>query len=191
MAKARGSITVGLAVILVLSAQPAVAQSTSASWPVLSGQKVRITGVDGQVIAGKIVTATPEVLEVGGDRGTVKVEATAVRKIQVSDPVTNGAVTGAVVLGLVGMLFGAAADATGDVFAFGVSQLLGGAEVHRSGGSGALVGGFVGVGLGAVIGAGLDAMKLKTVYEVDARITVDMRPIVSNAGKGLGITVRW
>jgi hypothetical protein len=166
-----------------MTALPAAvtAQTGQDSLPVSIGQKVTVTASDGRIIKGTVSALTPQAIELAGTRITVS----DVRRVQERDSLANGAGTGALVLGLLGALAGIAGDSVYD----SIGGSLGGSS---SNGSGFLFGTMIGLASGAAIGAALDASHQKTIYERrDTKMVVAVRPIVSAAGKGLGVQVRW
>lgn len=168
--------------LLILLPAAAIAQSQG-ELPVSIGQKVRIDLHDGRTVSGKVSGLSPrEILMQSGDESTRTPIALAdIRRVQERDSVGNGAGTGALILGLLGALVGIAGDS--------FSDSLGG---KSSNGSGFLAGVGIGLASGAAIGAGLDALSEKTIYERrETPMVVAVRPIVSAAGKGVGVQVRW
>jgi hypothetical protein len=51
---------------------------------------------------------------------------------------------------------------------------------------------IVGAIAGGLIGLAIDSRKMTTVYErTDRQTAVQLHPVISAAGKGIGATVRW
>ena len=181
----------GFIVVMSLAAvmiQPSVAaaQSSTAELPIAVGKKITVTTGDGRKTNGKVLSLTPTTVEIGeGEKVKASIALSDVQRVQASDPVNNGVITGALTLGLVGALWGALGD--------GVSDLASGIFTGKSAGTNyTLIGSLAGVGLGAVLGYALDAGKEKTIYDRKSLgMSVQVRPIVSAAGKGLGVSVRW
>ena len=176
---------------VVMMPSPAAAQLSSPAapselLPVALGQKVSVTTADGRTIRGHVLGLSPTSLDIGeGGVLTTSLATADVRRVQVADSVANGVRTGAITLGLVGALWGLLGDATTDL----VSGVFTG---KPAGTNYTLLGTFVGASAGALLGFALDAGKEGTIYQRDSPGTsVAVRPIVSDAGKGLGVQVRW
>ena len=54
-----------------------------------------------------------------------------------------------------------------------------------------ITGALIGIGAGALLSYAIDAGKERTLYERETGMSFVVRPIVSNAGKGVGVQVRW
>jgi hypothetical protein len=162
---------------LFLAPAAVAAQTLQISLPVSVGQKLKITVNDGRIVEGTVSELAPGSITLGGTR----IPANDIQRVQERDSVGDGAGKGALILGLLGALVGIAGDSLADS--------LGGSS---SNGSGFLAGTAVGLAAGAAIGAGFDAAHQKTIYKRrDAGVSVGLRPIVSSAGKGVGVQVRW
>lgn len=161
---------------------PAAANAQSkAELPVTLGQKVRIDLRDGRTVSGKVSgVSQQEILVSGPDPMRTRIAVADIRRVRERDSLGDGAGKGAVILGLLGALAGIGADGLSDAFG------------NSSNGSYFLAGAGIGLASGAAIGAGLDALRLKTIYErQNSDMSVDLRPILSNARKGVGVQVRW
>lgn len=171
----------------VLTLLPTVASAQArVEVPVAIGQKVWITVTGGKTIRGKVSRVTPSSIEVqSGDRNDSGPAETSIAladilRVQESDSLKNGMGNGAIALGLLGGLLGAGADS--------IDSAFGGS----SNGSYLMLG--IGAGLlsGIGIGAGVDALRLTTIYQRPERgVSIGVRPIVSAAGKGVGVQLRW
>ena len=154
-----------------------------------------MTTADGRKVKGKVLSLSPTTMDIGGSGVPIASFAIAdVRRVQVADSVTNGVVTGALSLGLTGLLAGALADAGNaatDVVGGFVLVLLGAEPPPVKQTNHYVTGAVVGVAVGALLGYAIDAGKEKTLYEREATMSVAVRPIVSAAGKGVGVSVRW
>lgn len=185
-----------LASCAVLSLLPAAAIAQSrVDLPVAIGQEVRIDLRDGRTISGKVSGVSPQGIQLqsgdapGPDSMRTRIAVADIRRVRERDSLRNGAVYGAVTLGLFAFL-GASVIAESFDSAWGNSAYF----VHRNSSGDAGVLALAGIGLvsGAVIGAGLDALRQKTLYERrETPMVVAVRPIVSAAGKGVGVSVRW
>lgn len=193
-------VVMSLAVVMVRPS-PAAAQLSSRESsidapPIAVGQKVSITTSDGRKTKGQVMGVSATTLDLGeGGVITTSVAMTDVQRVQAADSVTNGVVTGALTVGLVGLLAGSVADAgnaAGQVFGSAFVILLGGEPEPVRQTNHYLTGAVAGVALGALLGYALDAGREKTLYERQTPGTsVHVRPIVSAAGKGVGVSVRW
>lgn len=178
------------------AAQLSTRDGSSSSLQVAVGQKVSVTTADGRIIKGQVLKLSPAALEIReGTELTTTLAFADVQRVQASDSVTNGVIKGALGLGLAGFVVGLFADA-GNVgrgfFGGSIVVLLGGEpepikEPHHY-----LTGAVAGVAVGALLGYAIDAGKEKTIYERSTvGMSVAVRPIVSNVGKGVGVSVRW
>lgn len=185
MNRNRGFITLMSWAALTLLPAAASAQAQDAV-PLTIGQTVRITVGDGKTVRGKVLRVTPDSIAIQpGDDADSRSTTTSfalrdILRVQKSDSLKDGAGKGALALGLLGGLFGAAVD--------GLDSAFGGS----SNGSYMLAGIGIGAVSGAAIGAGLDALRLTTIYKrPEGGTSIGVRPIVSATGKGLGVQVRW
>jgi hypothetical protein len=201
MRSTRSFIVVMSLAVVMMRPSPAAAQlssreSSTVGPPIAVGQKVSITTIDGRKTKGKVMGVSATTLDLGkGEVVTTSVAMTDVQRIQVADSVTNGVVTGALTVGLAGLLAGSFADAgntVGQVFGGAFTLLLGGEPEPVRQTNHYLTGAVAGVAVGALLGYVLDADREKTIYERQTQGTsVHVRPIVSAAGKGVGVSVRW
>ena len=160
----------------LLTLLPASANAQSqVDLPVSMGQKVRITVVDGRTLKGKVSGLTPQSIELAG----TSISATDVQRVQLSDSVWDGAGKGASLGLLLGALAGVGAGMKFD-------------SRDDTSSSDLVLGVGAGVVSGAILGSVVDAMRTKTVYRrAGAGPSINVSPIVSNAGKGAGVQVRW
>jgi len=173
---------------LMLPMWPALASAQAAPFnpSVAVGQTVWVTSGDGRVTKGRVQSVMPAAVQLAAGRFQVSIAAADVRRIQVRDSWRDGAAKGLVAGALVGTgIDQLANDCT--------SQLPMSPTDCNSGVPSALVrDALIGGGVGAVIGAIWDAVKLETVFEGPAGgLAVQLRPIVSVAGKGVGVRLRW
>lgn len=187
----RGFVVVMLLAMVMMRPSPAAAQLPSAgapggNIPIAIGQRVTVTTADGRKVKGQVLGLSPTTLDIGkGDVLSTSLGITDVLRVQVADSVTNGVIIGALSLGLVGAAYGLFGDATTDLVSIIGTGKSAGTDYT-------LIGTLAGAGLGALVGYALDAGKEKTVYERGTvGMSVAVRPIVSNAGKGVGVSVRW
>ena len=187
-----------LAAGVVMTTMPALAaaQLSARDLPVAVGQQVWVTAADGRVTKGKVLRLTPATIEIGeGETATANLAFEDVRRIRVPDSVTNGVVTGAISVGLAGLLVGAYADAASvgaDILGQSLGVLFGVEPEPVKQTNHFATGTVVGAVLGAALGYAIDSGKAKTVYQRDdTGMTVALRPILSNAGRGLGLRVTW
>jgi hypothetical protein len=154
--------------------------------PVAVGDKVSVTTTDGRKIKGQVLRLSPTTLDIGkGDGPTTSLAIADVQRVKATDSVNNGMIIGALSFGAVGATWGLLGD-TGNDFLSGV--ITG----KSSDTNYTLIGTVAGVTLGAFVGYALDAGKEKTIYERGTvGMSVAVRPIVSAAGKGVGVSVRW
>jgi hypothetical protein len=180
-------LVVSSAAMLGLPALSA-AQTRGTALPLAVGQKVSITTADGGVTKGTVGRVTPASIVLTTAGGEVSLAAADITKIKVSDSVWDGAAKGAVSLGVLPTLVAAFSCQHGGFIGPCRDGSLGNERSIKP-----ILAVAVGTfGLGALIGAGLDAVKTKTIYDrKTARPSVALRPIVSAAGKGLGVQVRW
>ena len=193
-------VVMSLAVVMVRPS-PAAAQLSSrdlssSSLQIPVGQKVTVTTADGRIVKGQVLELSPATLNMGqGGERTTSLAIADVRRVQATDSVTDGAIKGALSLGLIGLLAGAWADAGNAVeglFGGSLVLLLGGEPEPIKEPKHYLTGALVGVGVGALLGYAMDAGKEKTVYERGTLgVSVAVSPIVSAAGNGVGVQVRW
>ena len=182
-------VATSLSVVMMPSlaaAQPSSAGTPSGLLPVAVGQKVSVTTADGKTIRGHVFGISPTTLDIGqGGVVTTSLATADVRRVQVPDSVANGVWTGALTLGLAGAVWGLLGDATSD--------LASGIFTGKSAGTNyTLIGTLAGASVGALLGYALDSSKVATIYQRDtAGTSVAVRPIVSDAGKGVGVSVRW
>ena len=187
----RGLIVVMSLALVMMRPAPAAAQLSSrdgstVSLPVAVGDKISVTTADGRRIKGQVLRLSPTTLDIGKHESvTTSLAIADVARIQESDSVNNGVMIGALSLGAVGAFWGLAGDTGTDL----VSGVITG---ESAGTNYTLVGTLVGVSVGALVGYALDAGKEKTIYERGtAGMSVAVQPIVSAAGKGVGLTLRW
>jgi len=189
----RGFIVV-IALAVMMWPATAAAQASIGWLPIDVGQKVTITTANGDTVSGRVVTLTPATVEIR-DGNTIRNLAVAdVMRVQETDSVADGVFKGALLGGLGGLLLGGmadAADAAGQVAGGGIGLLFGvePKPIKSAGHAGS--GAITGIIAGALFGAMIDAGKEKTVFEREAHMSVAVHPIVSNAGSGLGLSVRW
>lgn len=156
----------------------AASQTRGTDLPVAIGQKVSITTVDGKVTKGTIQTLTPASVVLADGNGVVSLAAAEVTRITVPDSPWDGAVKSSLMSGLLGMAAGVLASSASFEKPDQTDYLLKGAGA--------------GLVIGAVFGGVFDALRAETVYERrDGGMSVSVRPIVSAAGKGVGVRVRW
>ena len=145
---------------------------------VRAGRKVWVTMMDGREIEGRVRAVSPAGLEVVDVQGTIQsIALAAVRKVEGPDSLQNGV--------LIGMLVGGIA---GGVPAAVISASWGDGPIK---GAGIFM--FVGMGVGALIGAAGDSMKegRQTLYEAPGLHTITAVPIVTRHGAGIGAVIRW
>lgn len=191
----RGFIVVMALAAVAMRPSVAAAQLSTNELPVAVGKKVTVTTDDGRKTNGEVYNLTPTTMDVS-DGGVIKTFAISdVKRLQERDSTKNGIIKGAIWVGLGGLLVGAVADAgnaVGDIFGGSLVLLLGGEPEPIKGTNHAMTGAVAGVAIGALVGYALDADRMKTLYEREAiGMTVGVRPIVSAAGKGVGVQVRW
>jgi hypothetical protein len=186
--------------VVMLRPVPAAAQLSrrdlsTGTVSIAVGQKVTVTTEDGRRTNGKVLAVTPTALDISVGGETRSLAIADITRVQQSDSTKNGVIKGALSLGLAGFLVGsfvdagnAAGEAVGSFFVI----LLGGEPppIHHT--SNYLTGAVVGVAAGGLLGYALDAGHEKTIFERETTgMSVAVRPIVSNAGKGVGINIRW
>lgn len=164
------------AAMLTLPAQ-AASQTRGTGLPIAIGQKVSITTADGTVTKGTIQTLTPASVVLANSKGVVSLAAADVTRIRVPDSPWDGAVKSALMSGLLGLAAGALASSASFEKPDQTDYLLKGAGA--------------GLAIGAVLGGVIDAIRMETVYERHAGMSVSVRPIVSAAGKGVGVRLQW
>jgi len=180
-------------VVMSMWPSPAAAQLSSRDLPIggvpiVVGKTVWLTSAAGRVTKGKVLNQTADGIEIGaGEVGTTSFAISEVQRIQEPDSVRNGVVKGALVGLLVGSLVvvgGTGVDLTESLFA-------GDGDFSRVGEGGDA--GFYGsIAIGALLGYAIDKGNAKTVYERGSGgMTIAVSAIVSNAGKGVGVRVRW
>ena len=190
------SLAVMLALPLRAAAQLSNAEAPIVSLPVVVGQKVSVTTANGKTIKGQVLSLSPTTLDLGkGEVVTTSLAIEDVRRLQSPDSVKNGIIKGAIGMGLAGLLVGSISDgmqATGEVFGSFFLALLGGEPEPIPPTHHYLTGAIAGVAIGALVGYAMDAGNEKIIFERGKNGTsVGVRPIVSNAGKGVGVQVRW
>ena len=162
---------------LFLAPAAVAAQTQQSSLPVSVGQNLKITRNGGRAVEGKVSELAPDSVTLG----KIRIPVNDIRRVQERDSIGDGAGKGALILGLLGALAGIAGDA--------VSDSLGGSS---SNGSGFLAGAGIGLAAGAALGAWFDLGRNKSLYErSDRGVSVGLRPIASDAGKGIGVRLRW
>lgn len=167
-------IGISTAATLVIPAR-AFAETAQATPPVTIGQKVSITVNDGRTIKGTVSQVKPAAVEMQ----EINIPMTDIDRIRVRDSVWDGVGKGASLGLLLGAVAGVAAGAKWD-------------SNNDTSSSDLVVGIGAGVASGAILGAALDALKTRTVYRRAATGTsIDVRPIVSASGWGVGVSVRW
>ena len=136
------------------------------------GYPVEVTDSTGRRVRGGVVSFSDTTIDLGT---AGRFEATSIRRIDVIDPIGNGASTGAVVLGI--PLF----------LVFWVSQ---GCEDA----CGALPSLLGGVGIGAIAGAFIDARTRRSAYrrpEQGASARVEWRPVLHPQRKGVNVSLSF
>jgi hypothetical protein len=197
----RGLIVVMSLAAVLMRPSVAAAQLSTRELPlaveqkVAVGQKVTVITGDGRKTNGKVLSLTPTTMEISDGGGIHRFEIADVTRIQESDSTTNGIIKGAFWTGLTGFLVGTLADAAsaaGDVFGGTFVLLLGGTPEPIKETNHGITGALIGIGAGALFGYAIDAGKERTLYEREgAGMSVAVRPIVSAAGKGVGLRIRW
>ena len=192
----RGFIVVMALVVVMARPSLAAAQLSNRGLGIAPGQKVLITTGDGRTTKGQVISLSPATVEIGEAGVTSTSLAVAdVQRVQETDSVTNGVIKGALTLGLAGLIVGGLSDASSALtngFGNSLVLLLGGQPEPIKQSNHALTGAIAGVAVGSLLGYALDSAKMKTLYErEDGGLAVAVRPIVSAAGKGVGVSVRW
>lgn len=144
---------------------------------------VWITTSDGRQIAGIVKSLAAAAVEVSSPSGLQTVAAAAVRKIDVADPISDGAVRGALVGGL-----GAGVPAI--VY---LTALCANEGCHDSGiGLGLTIaaGGALFGGLGAAIADSLIKGR-RTIYESTSPSPVQVVPVIGRRAAGIGVAINW
>jgi hypothetical protein len=139
------------------------------------------------MINGTVEVVTPAAIEVGDGTTRTSLATVDVSRIELEDSVKNGVVKGAIIGALVGSFLvvgGTAVDATARVYS--------GNGDFSTVGEGTESAFYTTVAIGALLGYVIDVGKVRTLYDREAGgLSVAVRPIVSKAGKGVGINVRW
>ena len=190
------SLAVTMALPTLAAAQSPGVEAPGVFLPIAVGQKVSVTTADGKIVKGQVLKLSPTTLDIGkGEVLTSSLETADVRRVQVTDSVKNGVIKGALGLGLAGLLVGSfvdAGNAAGEIYGSFFVVLLGGEPEPVRPTHHYLTGAVAGVAIGALVGYALDAGNEMTIFERGKGGTsVAVRPIVSNAGKGVGVQVRW
>jgi hypothetical protein len=188
MSAKRGFVVLVLWVAVAALPELAVAQTRRFDLPLRVGQRVRITTDDGSKTEGTVIRLTPASVEIG-DGGVTRASLAVadVRRIQTADSVKNGVVIGAVSLGLVGGLIATVGAAYGELFD---SASTG--SPYDIGAGPFLIGAAAGATVGGLLGQVIDGARVKTIYTRPAAgITFHAGPILSNAGRGVGVRVTW
>jgi hypothetical protein len=149
------------------------------------GRTVYVTGMNGDIRKGKLERLTGANAAVRVSGATVDVLERETVKIEVPESLWQGAAVGAVV----GALLGAAGEQAAEVFSFCLTEELTACESGMP-----LRGLAMGGGLGAAIGAGLDALVWKRTRVFAAPRTgkgVMISPIAGAGGIGLRLTARF
>jgi hypothetical protein len=170
-----------LALFAVVSAALFVPAPAAAQVKV--GQHIRMTTAEGLVASGQVMSLSSEEMDFkDGGGNVVKVPFGGLRRIQVVDSRANGLIGGA--------LAGAASIAVIQVTSY-YGFVAGIPVVALYGGNlkNGVIGGAI---VGGLIGMAIDSRRMTTVYErTDRQIAVQLHPVMSAAGKGIGATVRW
>jgi hypothetical protein len=197
----RGLIVVVSLAAVMMRPSVAAAQLSTRELPlaveqkVAVGQKVTVITQDGGKANGKVLSLTPTTMEISDGGRIHRFEIAEVTRVQENDSTKNGIIKGAFWMGLGGFLVGSLADAAnaaGDLFGSTFVLLLGGTPPPINETNHAITGAIAGLAAGALFGYAIDAGKERTLYEREAAgLSVAVRPIVSIAGKGIGVQVRW
>ena len=148
--------------------------------PVKIGETVWVTVAQGWELKGRVTAFTPTTIEINNETKTQQLNVTEIRRIAKPDSLKNGFLIGAAV----GVLSG-------------VGYTVDAMNPKASGGAKAGFAVFniaIGVGIYGSLGRWLDKRSegRQTIYEKPAPSTnVEVRPIVSRRGLGLGGSIRW
>ena len=159
------------------SAQPPTSSLADVSRAVSPGAAIEVKGTEGSVVGRLIsVSETSVVLDVGGKRAAVPAASVSEIAMWQHDSLKNGII--------IGSLVGVSVP-----LAVGIVLVSGGDEVVPGDAARYLL--MYG-GLGAAIGAGIDAMHRKKVSIFRAAVPrVEMLPILTNQRKGFALAVRF
>ncbi len=171
--------------LAAMTVQPAMAgaQTPRFNLPVSVGQSVKVRSADGRTVDGKVQSLTLMTMELEADGVRTAIAVDDVRRIRVHDSVGDGVAKGialALPIALIRLL--------------GDNQIKGFGGPYRANKSGseAIVPMAAIVGAGGLIGGLIDSLRLTTIYQRESDgMAVSVRPLVSDAGKGLGIRLRW
>jgi len=185
-----------LTLILVLGTRPAAAQTPAEAIRagVQDGQRVTITDAQGQRFQGRARHARPDTLTVVMRRGEADVPYASIVKIDRADDSNwNGA--------LIGLAFGAGLGAVaalsaddqyrGDDPFCGVGILD---DCTRSTGTERVITVAVAAGLGAALGAGIDALihRNRSIYRrTTGRTRITASPTFGRRAAGAALSVSW
>jgi hypothetical protein len=152
------------------------------------GQTVYLTSANGDVKKGKLERFTGTSADVNISGGTVRFLERDTLRIAVREPLWHGAVIGAAS----GLVLGSAGEQAADFYSFcPTAEGLGPCE------SGMPVRGMlIGAGLGAAIGAGIDALVWRRTRIFDSPQTeksksLVLSPLAGRRGVGLRLTARF
>jgi hypothetical protein len=159
------------------------ASAPSSRLPVKMGQTVWVTVIDGWEVKGVVSDIAATTIDVSGEAGTKHLNVSEIRRVAKRDSVKNGFLIGAAVAVLPALAVGA------------LSEEEFGGNPSSSERAGAVAGAFgIGVAVYGGIGALIDHFieGRRTIYEKPrAQATLQVTPIVTRGGVGLGGSIRW
>ena len=164
---------------LVLLARGAAAQPTQPTpvvWlqedEVRPGEKVRVTTADGQVVSGRLLTLTAAAITIDTRNGAQVLPANRIARFVVKDSVRNGA--------LIGLVAGAAAGLAGGT---AINAIC----LNETGGCPGAMLLLTAIGAlgGAGIGAGIDGLRHRTLFDSMPQVPGEYSPeLMVNVGFG-------
>ena len=170
---------IALMLLLTVSARTAAAQGSAVLDPgVRTGETIWVTTIGGTELKGSVVSSSSTLLTLNTDAERVTVPLTEVRRIEVRDSLTNGALIGALIGGGISAWAGITLDRDCD---------------GPCGNWGAITRFVaVGAGAGALAGMGIDALIRREITRSPSiSRSVAIVPTVSKTYRALRVVVRW
>lgn len=176
---------------VVAEAQTAAAGPTEVSLPAVGeGQRVWVTTVDGREVAGTLLSLTRFHVVVGGTGADKQILLGDVRKIEVPDSlgngIRNGAIVGALILGLVGNPLGEMVCAETSTDRYDSRACLHTNTLASHVLKGAIAGGV----LGALIDHSIVGRDVIYSAKPTAPV-VHVSPMLAPKRAGLGVSISW
>ncbi len=167
---------------LVIAAWPpvAAAQEASSSLEALfrarelrRGVGIYVTDETGQRMKGKVIDLSGTLLTVETRAGATSIETSAIRRIELPDSTGNGIMIG-LGLAVAGTFLSCGIESAANEYCYGTAYAF-----------------WPILGVGAFVGAMVDATRHKTLYEAADAKRVTVAPVVSRAGLSVRASIEW